>query len=81
MSNVPSTDMLRSLVVIAFHEHISNRRDGLAYFAKQATYMLQSLQLHDETVLRTVSRSMEEYQQLIGLRVMIQQLYGMAGQR
>jgi hypothetical protein len=79
--NAPSVDTLSSLVVVAFYEHVSGRRDGLKYYAQQATYMLQSMQLHDDAVLRSMSHSMEEYQSLIGLRATIQQLYGVAAQR
>jgi hypothetical protein len=77
----PVLDTLHATVLVAFHEHVCGRRDGLAYYAQQAAHMLRALRLDDDNVLRATSRSMEEYQQMLALRATVQQLYSLASQR
>jgi hypothetical protein len=48
---------------------------GLAYYAHHAAYMAQALGLYDEASIANMSRSIEEYQQLVTLRTVAKQLF------
>jgi hypothetical protein len=50
---------------------------GLAFYVRHAAHMAQTLYLYNDASVASLSRSTEEYHQLLALRTVVTQLYDM----
>jgi hypothetical protein len=59
----------------------TNELIGVIYYAQYAAYIAQALNLYDEASITNMSRSIEEYQQLVALRTVAKQVYDLVSRK
>jgi hypothetical protein len=59
----------------------TNELTGVIYYAQYAAYIAQALNLYDEASITNMSRSIEEYQQLVALRTVAKQVYDLVSRK
>jgi hypothetical protein len=59
----------------------TNGLTGVTSYGQYAAYMAQALGLYDEASITNMSRSIEEYQQLVALRTVAKQVYDLVSRQ